>query len=253
MTDSPRRDGNEPTQPLDNRYRGYSDPAYAGQTPYGSSYQAPQGPNAIPNPTQRLPEYSQYGFDPYGPDQYGQYPPGVPGPPPGGPRSPRWLWIAAIAAALVVIGLVLALVITNGVNQQTTVAPLTPLPEPSSGTSTRPPTSTSRTPTSVAPPPSSTAANGSPGAGSTEHTVYDVTGDGRAISITYLDSGGVLQTEFNVMLPWHKEVDLESPAQDGASVSIINVGRNVTCTVSIDGIQVQQRTGSGLTICFASR
>ena len=40
--------------------------------------------------------------------------------------------------------------------------------------------------------------------------IYEVTGDGRAINITYVDTGSVLQTEFNVMLPWSKEVELPS-------------------------------------------
>ena len=47
MTDSPRRDGTEPTQPLANSYPAYTDPAYASQAPYGPTYQAP----AAPNPT----------------------------------------------------------------------------------------------------------------------------------------------------------------------------------------------------------
>jgi Mycobacterium membrane protein len=248
MTNSPRGDGNEPTQPLGPPYPGYSDPAYAGQTPYGPGYYTPAGPN----PTQQLPEYGQYGYDPYATDQYGAYPPG---PPAGGPRSPRWLWVAAIVVALVVIGLVIALVITNSANQQTFVAPLTPLSEPSTATTTtRTPTTTSRTSTApLAPLPGTSTTPAPPPASGTEQTTYDVTGEGRAISITYLDSGGVLQTEFNVMLPWHKDVELTSPAKDSASVSVINVGRNVTCTVTIKGVRVQQNTGSGLTICFGAR
>jgi MmpS family membrane protein len=87
--------------------------------------------------------------------------------------------------------------------------------------------------------------------GQTETVVYDVAGTGRAINITYVDNGGVLQTEFNVMLPWNKEVELPQPAEDSASVSIINVGREVTCSITINGVSVQQNTGAGLTICTA--
>ena len=83
--------------------------------------------------------------------------------------------------------------------------------------------------------------------------VYEVTGTGRAINITYVDTGSVLQTEFNVMLPWRKEVQLPSPAEDSASVTIINVGRQVSCTVTVNGVQVQSNTGNGLTICTAVR
>ena len=43
------------------------------------------------------------------------------------------------------------------------------------------------------------------------------------------------------------------PAQarekDAASVTVINAGRDITCTISIGGVQVQQRSGAVLTIC----
>jgi len=111
MTDSPRRDGPEPTQPPGNSYPGYTDPAYASQASYGPPYQAPY----VPPSTERLPAYSPYGNDPYATGQYGaQYPPGEPPqPPPEGPKSPRWLWVVAGIAVLMVIGLVIALVIVN--------------------------------------------------------------------------------------------------------------------------------------------
>ena len=61
-----------------------------------------------------------------------------------------------------------------------------------------------------------------------------------------------MQTEFNVMLPWSKEVELAQPAKDSASVSIINVGREVNCSITVNGVQVQQHSGAGLTICTAA-
>jgi Mycobacterium membrane protein len=252
MTDSPRRDGPEPTQPFGTSYPGYSDPAYASQAPYGPTYQAP----ATPAPTEQLPAYSPYGNDPYSTGQYGaQYPPGEPPepPPPEGPKSPRWLWLAAGISVLMVIGLVIALVIVNSSRQQTVVAPLPSMTEPSFTTPT--PTTSPRPtipvfPLPTLPSPPSTTSPSTPGA--TETVVYDVSGDGRAISITYVDTGGVLQTEFNVMLPWSKEVELAQPAKDSASVSIINVGREVNCSITVNGIQVQQHSGAGLTICTAA-
>jgi Mycobacterium membrane protein len=89
--------------------------------------------------------------------------------------------------------------------------------------------------------------------GPAQTVVYDVGGDGRAINITYVDTGGLLQTEFNVMPPWSKEVQLAQPAENSASISIINVGREVNCSITIDGVTVQQNTGAGLTICTAVR
>ena len=79
--------------------------------------------------------------------------------------------------------------------------------------------------------------------------VYTVSGEGRAINITYVDTGGIMQTEFNVALPWSKAVSLAAPARNSASVAVVNVGRDVTCSVSVNGAQVRQRTGQGLTIC----
>jgi Mycobacterium membrane protein len=161
----------------------------------------------------------------------------------------------AAVAVLAVIGLVIALVIVNSSRQQTLVAPLPSMPEPSS---TTPAPTTTRTPTVPAfplptlpsVPPTTTETTPS---GPAQTVVYDVSGDGRAINITYVDTGGLLQTEFNVMLPWSKEVQLADPAENSASISIINVGREVNCSITIDGVTVQQNTGAGLTICTAVR
>jgi hypothetical protein len=250
MSDTPRRDGTEPTQPAGGSYPPYSDPAYADQTPYGPSYQAP----SVPNPTERLPQYSPYGYDPYGTGQYGaQYPLGQPpmqAPPTEPPKLPRWLWVMAAVAVVLVVGLVIALVIVNSSKQQTVVAPPPPSrPEPSS-TTTRTPMTT-RAPIPIFPAPTIAPPSQPVTPGATEPVVYEVTGNGRVMNITYVDTGSLLQTEFNVMLPWSKKVELPKPAQDSASVTIINVGREVTCTVSVNGVQVQQRSGAGLTICSA--
>ena len=43
MTDSPRRDGADPTQPLGDGYPGYTDPAYAGQAPARAHLPGPGG------------------------------------------------------------------------------------------------------------------------------------------------------------------------------------------------------------------
>ena len=83
--------------------------------------------------------------------------------------------------------------------------------------------------------------------------VYNVSGEGRAISVSYMDTGDVIQTEFNVALPWSKEVSLSKSGMHTPSVTIINIGHNVTCTVTVDGVQVRQRVGVGLTICDAPR
>ncbi|AMO62470.1 mycobacterium membrane protein [Mycolicibacterium phlei] len=266
MTETPRRGSGE--EPQAYGYPGYTDPAYASQA-YGPTYQPP----VIPAPTRQLPTYPG-GYDPYGTGQYyatGQYgqppypPGGEPPPEPEKPKSPRWLWALAGIAALTVVGLVIALVIVNSSKQETLVAP-PPMDEPSFST---PPTS--RTPTTVprptVPPSTRPSVPRQPGVpaptyptsprttqpGVTQTVVYVVNGTGRAINITYVDTGGLLQTEFNVLLPWRKEVQLAEPASSTASISIINVGREVNCSITVDGTVVEQRTGAGLTICTGIR
>jgi hypothetical protein len=84
-----------------------------------------------------------------------------------------------------------------------------------------------------------------------QDVVYNVTGEGRALSIMYIGTGDVIQTEFNVALPWSKEVSLSKSAIHPATVTVVNFGHDVTCSVTIDGVQVSQRVGGGLTICDA--
>ena len=229
------------------QYWGPTGANYAGANYPGAGYGAP-----MTQPTEQLPTYWQ---------QAG-YPPGYPVPPPPSqpPKSPRWLWIVAAAAVLLVVGLVLALVIVSSSSREsTTVAPL-----PQSTTSARSPapttppgpTGTTRVPTTTRAPlplpiPLPTSELPTTGAQptSTETVIYTVTGEGRAINITYVDTGGIMQTEFNVALPWSKEVSLSAPAKNSASVAIVNVGRDVTCSVTVGGAQIRQRSGRGLTIC----
>ena len=233
-----------------------TDPAYSGQYP-GGQYWGPTayGPGApMTQPTEQLPPVWQTGHG---------YPTAPPPPPPQPPKSPRWLWIAAIAAVLLVAGLVLALVIVSSNSRESTVvAP----PQTAPSTTSRPSTTTTRTPapttttraplpvpTTSAQPTESVEPSDSeapaPAPAGSETVVYSVSGEGRAINITYVDTGGIMQTEFNVALPWSKEVSLAAPAKSSASVAVVNVGRDVTCSVSVNGAQVRQRTGRGLTIC----
>jgi len=81
---------------------------------------------------------------------------------------------------------------------------------------------------------------------------YSVTGDGRAISITFVDDDGMMQTEFNVGLPWSKQVSLPASRSAKANITIINIGHDVTCSVTVDGVEVNERTGVGLTVCNTS-
>jgi cytoskeletal protein RodZ len=248
----------QPTEPLGNQYPGSADPAYGGTYNY-PGYLPPN----TSDPTRALPAYwtqTQYPQYAEGPQQ-----PAPPPPPP--PKSPRWLWLAAATAIVLVLGLVAALLIANGAQRDdTVVAPLPPLPDTTTSRPTSPlPTMTAPTPTTVAPRPTTTSAPEAapPRAGTTpptstdsaatESVVYSVSGEGRAISITYVDTGGVLQMQFNVVLPWSREVTLSPSTVKAASVTVVNVGRQVSCSVTVNGVEVQQRSGNGLTICASRR
>lgn len=250
MTDPHRPDGSDSSwrgagsaDPSTGGYPSSPDPAYAGQLPnYPAGYPPPTGQN--PPPQQH-----------WGPGQPpGQPPSGGPGDdgsggPPEPPRFPSWLWLLSGSAVLLVVGLVIALVLANGsARKSTTVSPVSPLPTPPGATAptrTHPTVPSSPSPTTTPPPTEST----SPG---TEETViYSVTGGGRAISIAYLDTGGVLQTEFNVVLPWNKQVSLTPSEAKAATVTVVNIGEQVTCSVTVDGTQLRQRTGTILTVCAA--
>jgi hypothetical protein len=164
------------------------------------------------------------------------------------------LWVAAGVAVLLVVGLVIALILTNNATKTQTAVPPLPampgsssvVPTPSNKAPTRAP---SRVPPPAAAPPTVPSETTSPGTMQT--VVYSVTGEGRAISIMYIDADGVIQTAFNVPLPWSKEVNLAHSAAHPPSVTIVNIGHNVTCSVTVDGVQMRQRVGQGLTICDA--
>ncbi|MCV7383171.1 hypothetical protein H7K14_04930 [Mycolicibacter longobardus] len=227
----------------------YVDPAYAGQLPtYPPGY-----PPQSPNPTAQLPRQQ---WEPPQPPPGGSVGGGEGGPPEP-PRFPNWLWLVSGAAVLLVVGMVIALVITNGSGRNSaTVTPVSPLPTaPSTPVPRRVPTTTpspSRTPAPSTTTPSTPPPTTSTTAGAPETIVYSVTGTGRALSIAYIDTGGILQTEFNVALPWSKQVTLTPPASTAAAVTVVNFGEQITCSVSVDGAQVRQRTGSILTVCAAA-
>ena len=248
----------DPTQA--NSYPPNPDPAYSGYwsrpTQYGSGYGGP-----MTQPTEQIPPYWQTGAG---------YPAAPPPPPQPPNKTPRWLWVAAAAAILLVVGLVLALVIVSNSSRDTTVVappststpfprPATPSPTPSFPPTLSPMPTPSQMPAPLPLPSAPTETlepteSGVPSAEprpptGTETVVYRVSGEGRAINITYVDSGRVMQTEFNVALPWSKQVSLAAPAKSSASVAVVNVGRDVSCSITVDGAQVQQRTGRGLTIC----
>jgi hypothetical protein len=238
----PTQQGTDQTERIRQPYPHYTDPAYGGQ----SSYPPPYYPGSSPdpnsaNPTEKLPQYWLQGQPP--PD--GTTPEATP----RRPKAPRWLWIAAGAAVVLVTALVIALVIANSTAGRQTAVPA--LPAMPSSQNPVPTTSTSPSPSASASGP--TTETSQPADTSAMQTVsYNVSGEGRAISITYVDNDGMMQTEFNVALPWSKDVSLPSSGSRTPNVTIVNIGHDVTCSVTVDGVEINQRTGAGLTVCNGS-
>ena len=234
--------GTDQTQRIHQPYPRYTDPAYSGQSPYPPPYYPGSSPDPnSANPTDKLPQYWLQGQPP--PDQT------TPESTPGRPKAPRWLWIAAGSAVVLVTALVIALVVANGTAGRQTAVPA--LPAMPSSQNPVPTTSTSPSPSAGASGP--TTETSQPADPSAMQTVsYNVSGEGRAISITYVDNDGMMQTEFNVALPWSKDVSLPSSGSRTPNVTIVNIGHDVTCSVTVDGVEINQRTGAGLTVCNGS-
>ena len=233
------RQWSEQTQRIPQQHQPYTDPAYS------QSYYPPPhhrgwspDPNAT-DPTDKLPQYWLQGQPP--PDQLSEESA------PDRPKTPRWLWIFAAAAVVLVVALLIALVIANGAARKQTAVPALPSmpssqnPAPTTSASPPPSAGTSAASTSASSPPAN--------AGAMQAVVYDVTGEGRAISITYVDNDGMMQTEFNVPLPWSKQVTMATTETTSPNVTIVNIGHDVTCSVTVDGVQINERTSVGLTVC----
>jgi hypothetical protein len=230
----------EQTQRIHQPYRPQVDPAYSGQPSYPPPYYpgSSNDPNSA-NPTDKLPQYWLQGQPPpnQAPDD----------PAPRKPKAPRWLWIAAAAAVVLVTALLIALVIANGSASKQTAVPA--LPSTPSSPRAVPVVPRSPSHSARAPEPAPTEPSQPVDPSSMQTVVYNVSGDGRAISITYVDNDGMMQTEFNVGLPWSKEVSLPESGSRAPNVTIVNIGHDVTCSVTVDGVEINQRSGAGLTIC----
>jgi cytoskeletal protein RodZ len=235
--------GTEQTERIPQPHPRYTDAAYGNQPYYPPPYHpgSSPDPNAA-NPTEKLPQYWLQGQPP--PDEPTEEPAS------GRPKAPRWLWIAAASAVVLVTALVIALVIANGTATRQTAVP--PLPSMPSSNNPVPTTSTSPAPSAGTSEPATTETSQPADASAMQTVQYSVTGEGRAISITYVDNDGMMQTEFNVALPWSKEVSLPTSSGRTPNVTITNIGHDVTCSVTVDSVEITQHTGAGLTVCNGS-
>jgi hypothetical protein len=168
------------------------------------------------------------------------------------PIDRRWIWIAGVAGAILLVAVICTVVILGGGDSgsvSTTIAPPTPTTTQPAATTSAPPaattpsapppaaalppeTMTTVTPTASAPPSDTpTAAAPSPAPGT---ITYRVTGNRSLIdlvTVIYTDAQGALQTDVNVALPWAKTVVLD-PGVTLSSVTATSLTGQLNCSIT---------------------
>jgi hypothetical protein len=165
------------------------------------------------------------------------------------PIDRRWIWVAGVAGAILLVAVICAVVILGGGDSgsvSTTIVPSTTTAQPAATTSAPPATTPAAAPPPAAPLPPETvttltpSASASPSAAPTEtapatNTVtYQVTGNRQLvdfITVIYTDAQGALQTDVNVALPWSRTVVL-NPGVTLSSVTATSVGGQLNCNIT---------------------
>ena len=166
------------------------------------------------------------------------------------PIDRRWIWVAGVAGAILLIAVICTVVILGGGDSgsvSTTVLPpatthpaATASAPPVAITPSAPPpaaplppeTVTTVTPTASAPPSDTPTAAATAPAPNT--ITYRVTGNRNLIdlvTVIYTDAQGALQTDINVALPWSKTVVLD-PGVQLSSVTATSVLGQLNCTIT---------------------
>ncbi len=166
------------------------------------------------------------------------------------PIDRRWIWIAGVAGAILLVAIICTVVILGGGDSgsvSTTVAPPATTSQPATTSappaatapsapkpvaSLPPETVTTVTPTASAPP-TDTPTDAAP-APAPNTITYRVTGNRSLIdlvTVIYTDAQGALQTDMNVALPWVKTVVLD-PGVTLSSVTATSVTGQLNCSIS---------------------
>ena len=194
------------------------------------------------------------------------------------PIDRRWIWVAAVAGAILLVAVSCTVVILGGGDRGSVSATRTsPSAQPTQTTAPAqdatskpvPPRAAPTAPlspetvTTVTPSPSATAAP-APGAPPTEvappaatvspNTItYRVTGNRQLIdlvTVVYTDAQGALQTDINVALPWAKTVVL-NPGVQLKSVTATSVAGQLNCSITdaSGAVILAQTNNSMITTC----
>jgi hypothetical protein len=208
-------------------------------------------------PTERIPSHGDDGgvtvdldrerYDEYqGPDDYGDYEDIEEY---YEPIDRRWIWVAGVAGAILLVAVICTVVILGGGDSgsvSTTVAPPVTTSQPAATTSARPATTSAAPPSATLPPetvttvtptasapPTDTPAEAAP-APPPNTITYRITGSRNLIdlvTVIYTDAQGALQTDVNVALPWAKTVVLD-PGVTLSSVTATSVAGQLNCSIT---------------------
>jgi hypothetical protein len=168
------------------------------------------------------------------------------------PMDRRWIWVAGVAGAVLLVAVICTVVILGGGDSgsvSATVAPPAATTSAPAATTSAPPvaappakptaplpaetvTTVSPTPTAadtptVAPPPEVVPP-------SPRTVTYRVTGTRQLfdlVTIIYTDNQGALQTDVNVALPWTKQIVLD-PGVELKSVTATSVTGQLNCSIT---------------------
>lgn len=175
------------------------------------------------------------------------------------PLDRRWIWVAGVAGAILLIAVICTVVILGGGDSgsvSATVAdptqtsqPATTVPQDASS-APRPaapaPSLSPETVTTVTPSPTAPSATAEPApvappveaapppVAEPRAVTYQVTGNRQLIdlvTIVYTDQRGALQTDINVALPWTKTVVLD-PGVELKSVTATSVAGQLNCSIT---------------------
>jgi len=163
------------------------------------------------------------------------------------PIDRRWVWVAGVAGAVLLVAVICTVVILGGGDSgsvSTIVAPPATTSQPAATTSARPAappagtlppeTVTTVTPSASAPPSDTPVEAAPPPAAAPNTITYRVTGNRNLldlVTVIYTDSQGALQTDVNVALPWAKTVVLD-PGVTLSSVTATSVTGQLNCSIS---------------------
>lgn len=249
--------GNEYTGSSNGSYSSYRSPTH-GEGTYSA------GATTVADRAEHRDDtYSDGHDDPYGDEAYPDYPD-------EGyyaydePIDRRWVWVAGIAGAILLVAVICTVVILGGGDSGPVTATVTPqapttsavaaptttpsaaapprvapVPPPPSAT-LAPETVTTVTPSPTAPPAATAPTDVAPPAaaaptGPAGQTVtYQITGNRQLldlVTVIYTDGQGALQTDVNVALPWTKTVTL-NPGVGLTSVTATSVGAQLNCAIT---------------------